>query len=179
MRHISIAFAAALLLLTPGFAHAFGGAAAEFGKAGQFVPNGNVSLFYEHRQGAGSAATLTFDPSLLYFLDDHWAVGGSLIFETTASKGPDVTIFGLAPTVGYHLPINDDWTVLPQGSLYFKFYGGAADGNAVGIQLYAPFLYHIAEHFFLGIGPLMQVDLTNDAGRIFRLGGQSTVGGYF
>jgi hypothetical protein len=122
MRQTWIAFAAALLLLTPRLSHAFGGAAADFGKEGQFVPNGNVSLFFEHQDGRSGVA-LNFDPSLLYFLDNHWAIGGGFIFDTSASNGPDITTFGLQPTVAYHVPINEDWTVLPQASLYFKFYG--------------------------------------------------------
>jgi hypothetical protein len=178
MRPTWIVLATALLLSTPRSAHAIGGAAAEFGKTGQFVPNGNVSLFYEHVPNNGRLE-LKLDPNLLYFLDDHWAVGGGLILDSSIGSGPDLTRFGLQPTVAYHVPINDDWTVLPQASLYFIFYGGAGTGNAVGMQLYAPFLYHIAEHFFLGIGPLMQVDFTNDQGNVFRLGGQSVVGGYF
>jgi hypothetical protein len=55
--------------------------------------------------------------------------------------------------------------------------------NALFVEIQAPFLFHLARHFFVGIGPAGYVDLintTNGASNKRRsLGLSSTVGGWF
>ncbi len=55
--------------------------------------------------------------------------------------------------------------------------------NAVFVQLYAPFLFHLAQHFFIGFGPDVYTDLLHSvesaSNRRIFLGASSTVGGWF
>jgi hypothetical protein len=53
--------------------------------------------------------------------------------------------------------------------------------------LYAPFLYHLASHFFVGLGPLLSADLaasesaagkSGDAPKVVTYGLAFTVGGW-
>ena len=143
-----------------------------------WVPNGKLNLTLEHQNGA-DVTDFLIAPTLLYFITDHWAIGGGFTLEIVGGDGGSFTRLGLQPTAAYHLPINDNWTFLPQGSLYFIALGGDADGQTLGFELYAPFLYHLAPHFFAGIGPVLRADLSNDAGEAFVFGATSVIGGYF
>jgi hypothetical protein len=62
--------------------------------------------------------------------------------------------------------------------------------NVVFVELYAPFLFHLAQHFFVGFGPEVYVDLFNStesmssatgsmSSRRMFCGLESTVGGWF
>ncbi len=55
--------------------------------------------------------------------------------------------------------------------------------HAAFVQLYAPFLFHLARHFFVGFGPDGYVDLVHSANSIDNrrlfLGASSTIGGWF
>lgn len=54
--------------------------------------------------------------------------------------------------------------------------------NAVVLQLYAPFLLHVAQHFFIGFGPDVYVDVLHSVAGISNrrmfVGASSTVGGW-
>ncbi|HSI03065.1 MAG: hypothetical protein ACAI38_09030 [Myxococcota bacterium] len=165
-------------VLSPATALAFGGAAAEFGHEGQWVPNGKVNFTFESQNDADTTSFL-LAPTLLYFITDHWAVGGGFTLGIVSGDGGDITEIGLQPTVAYNLPISDNWSFLPQGSFYFVALGGDADGQTLGLEFYAPFLFHAASHFFLGVGPVLRADVSSDAGEVFRFGATSIVGGYF
>ena len=178
MRLSSLFIAAVFVAVAPATAHAFGGAAADFGHAGQWVPNGKLNFTFESQNDV-DITSFELAPTVLYFITDHWVIGGGLTLEIVGGDAGDVTRLGLQPTVGYHVPLNASWSFLPQGSLYFVALGGDADGQALGFEAYAPFLFHAASHFFLGIGPVLRADLSSDAGEVFRFGATSIVGGYF
>jgi hypothetical protein len=55
---------------------------------------------------------------------------------------------------------------------------GSNSSTHLGLVLSAPFLYHPARHFFLGIGPLLSVDATGD-NKQTTFGAGFTIGGYF
>ena len=172
--------AAVVIAVSPATAWALevGGAAAEFGHEGQWVPNGKVNFTFESQNDA-DITSFQLAPTLLYFITDHWAVGGGFTLEIQTGDAGDITRIGLQPTVGYNIPLNDSWSFFPQGSIYFVALGGDADGQTLGLEAYAPFLFHAASHFFLGIGPVLRADISSDAGEVFRFGATSVVGGYF
>jgi hypothetical protein len=55
--------------------------------------------------------------------------------------------------------------------------------NVVAVELDTPFLFHVAEHFFVGFGPTGFADILNAPGGMTNLrrvwGAASTVGGWF
>lgn len=175
-RHLLAVFF--FVALSSASTRALGGSAEDFGRAGQWVPNGKVNFTFESQNGVDTTS-FQLAPTLLYFVTEHWAVGGGLTLEIVGGDGPDTTLIGLQPTVAYAVPLNASWGLLPQVSLYFVALGGDADGQTLGLEAYAPFLFHPVSHFFLGIGPVLRADITSDAGEVFRFGATSIVGGYF
>ncbi|MBC7792634.1 MAG: hypothetical protein H7Z43_02915, partial [Clostridia bacterium] len=67
-------------LATP--AYAVGGMAGAFGQKGQFVPFGRLSVGFES-QNDNDNVILQIDPGLLYFINEHWAVGGTFSFNAS------------------------------------------------------------------------------------------------
>jgi hypothetical protein len=55
--------------------------------------------------------------------------------------------------------------------------------NAAFVDVYAPFLFHLTRHFFVGFGPEGYADIVHSANSIDNrrrfLGLESTVGGWF
>ena len=160
---------------TPAFA--IGGAANAFGQQGQFVPYGSLSVGFESQNDL-DVINMSLNPGLLYFVTERWAVGGTLKLDLSAGD-LDYATFGMGPTVAYNYPLSADFSFFPQAQLYFTVGGGDIEQDSVGISAFGPFLWHLAEHFFVGVGPDLQLDFHNDAGEKFRLGGRSVVGGWF
>jgi len=61
--------------------------------------------------------------------------------------------------------------------------GTDIDENALFVELYAPLLFHVTQHFFVGFGPEAYTDLFHSANsmanRRMFLGAESTIGGWF
>ena len=50
-------------------------------------------------------------------------------------------------------------------------------GSNMALNLFVPFLFHPVEHFFLGFGPALDVDLTGDV-KATTIAGRLTLGGW-
>ena len=62
--------------------------------------------------------------------------------------------------------------------------GGDASGYTITLDLFAPFLWHPAQHFFVGGGPVVATDLISkqsgqNAPKETAVGLQAVLGGYF
>ncbi|MDP9000436.1 MAG: hypothetical protein M3O46_10030, partial [Myxococcota bacterium] len=88
---------------------------------------------------------------------------------------PSTTMFGLAPEVGYEFALSDTWSFWPQLALPMSFPNPGNPG--LTLVIFAPFLVHPAEHFFVGIGPGLSQGLTSNPST-FVTGG-FRIGGYF
>lgn len=175
MRNAILMAAVVLCSATPALAEV-GGHADAFGHKGQWVPLGSLSFGYESRNDSDNLI-LQLQPGVLYFITESWAIGGTAEFGAVIGDGEDYAAIGFGPTVGFNHTLSRDISIFPQAQLYFRVGGGASD--AVGMSLYAPVLWHIAQHFFVGMGPDLQADFSNDAGELFRFGAKSVIGGYF
>jgi len=183
-----------------------------FGSPGQLVisSDANLGLTGETTGGVnGSPSTsgwnLTVLPAADYFVIQGLSIGGFVDFTHTEVSSPNLTngvpndtgstsvstnTFGIGARVGYNLPITDWISVWPKLGLGFSDTGvsGGGSSNRWTLFVYAPFLYHLASHFFVGLGPLLTADLaasgsdnaghSGDAPKVVTYGLAFTVGGW-
>ena len=172
--------------------------AAGFGVQGQIAISGELqaSFVHESTSAAGGAAStsvnaITVQPSLDYFVVPNVSLGGALSIShgSFGGSGGDQTAIGILVRGGYNLhlaPMISLWPQLQLGYLHESFSGGgvSASGYTIPLQIFAPFLVHVATHLFVGIGPAFSTDLVSkvqsmDASKTTDIGIESVVGGYF
>jgi hypothetical protein len=100
-----------------------------------------------------------------------------------------VTEYGIAPRIGYNIPITGSVSLWPK--VFFEHVGFSLGGGGQGygnIQLlgaYAPILYHPVSHFYIGFGPnvLTELGASSDGqsatSKITSYGAFATIGGWF
>ena len=160
-----------------------------FGNQGNFVIRTDTNI------GGGmapAAATnvgfgTTFDvgtsiflaPAADYFVIKNLSVGAAMPLVINiagaAGGGGTTVLFGLLGRVGYNLSFSDKFGIWPQAGIGFRHLsmGGGSD-TAAQMKLSAPFMFHPADHFFLGLGPDFTTgfkDGTNNLGFNFVIGG--------
>ena len=157
-----------------------------------------ISLEYGTLSNNGGSGTeFSISPGLDYFVADSFSSGAQLLVGVlnpahgNAGGGNTDTILGIAPRIGYDFRIADSVTFWPK--LYFGYAtlsssnnGGGYNSTSIGI--FAPFLFHLASHFFIGIGPNVSTQLGENATqgngsvaepKLTELGVAATFGGWF
>lgn len=145
-----------------------------FGGAGQLAISSDFQASLMHHTNGGSITQLTLRPAADYFVIPNVSVGGQVAITHVSSGGFSDTAFGLLARAGYHLAFGDIWSFWPKGGLGFDL----GTNKRTYLDIYAPVLVHPIQHFFLGFGPALQLDLTNDAERQTGIGLTSVVGGW-
>jgi Outer membrane protein beta-barrel domain len=152
---------------------------------------------------SSSGWNLTLMPAADYFVIQGLSVGGFVNFTHTEVSSPSTTpgdtassslsinTFGIGPRIGYNIPINDWISVWPKAGISFSdtSVSGGGSGTRWTLVLFAPFLYHLASHFFVGLGPILSADLaanespangnSGPAAKVVTYGLAFTVGGWF
>jgi hypothetical protein len=162
-------FTSILAVVTGGssVARAQGGG---FGAPGEIVIRGD---FEGHLRNGWE---LRLHPSIDYFIANNLSVGG-LVGLQYNSGNPSTTIVDLGVRAGYNLAIVNQVTFWPTvGISYSHFSSGMNSGSSTFLEIFAPFLYHIVPHFFVGAGPVFDLSLDNN-GNSYGL--QTTIGGWF
>lgn len=149
-----------------------------FGGMGQIVLSSDLSgsLGYRSVEGGGDGLFLTLNPSVDYFLKENLSLGGSVLLATTITDGEDYVSVGLKVRGGYNIWLNDKvsmWARLGLGVAH----SGAGDRTYLEIDLFAPFLVHLAPHFFVGAGPGLNTQLGDGTQATLHI--STLVGGYF
>jgi hypothetical protein len=149
-----------------------------FGGPGTLAISNDMNLgFYGSSisDNGGSSWTFTLAPAADYFVIQGLSLGAQVVYTHTNVSGPsaegsttstttNTDTFGIGPRVGYNIPINDLLSFWPKLALiYTDIAMTGASGSTFDIQLYAPLLLHLAPHFFVGLGPKIQTDLTASA----------------
>jgi hypothetical protein len=146
--------------------------------------------YYSFSDNGGSGTAFSLAPAVDYFVIDNLSIGGQLMLGILNSSPPapqqgrTTTLFGIAPQVGYDFILSDTITFWPK--LFFAFAGASTSNNGGSFNsgtlgVFLPFLFHIAPHFYLGVGP----DLggggngNNRPPKITTFGAMATVGGWF
>ncbi len=164
----------AALLSFSSTAHA---QAQDFGNKGQLAISGDTNLSFTGTSlsdNGGSSFTFLIQPSVDYFVIDNLSLGGFVAYEhTSVSPGgtgnsTNVDTFGIGPRVGYDFRIGNSFSFWPKAMIEYattsSSTGGQSNGdNSWEVGVFAPFLLHPAEHFFLGLGPIVTTQLSNSA----------------
>jgi hypothetical protein len=149
-----------------------------FGGPGTLAISSDMNLGFTGSsvsEGGGSTWTFLLAPAADYFVIQGLSVGGQIVYSHThgssggtgasgGSTSTDVDTFGIGPRVGYNIPITDLLSFWPKvGLIYTDMATSGASGSTFDVQVYAPVLLHLAPHFFAGLGPGIQTDLTASA----------------
>ncbi len=178
------------------------------GDARVLVVNGTVSGTIDRSDTAPSIYDVTIAPALDYFLAENFSVGVSPLLgyqHTTPSgtQGETLWKWGASGQLGFNVWLTERLSLWPKAFLQFVQFRATTDvpavvpsntavvvpaavpdvANVVSAGIYAPFLFHLAPHFFVGLGPSFSVDLyataiqgTSTHASAFGL--SSTVGGW-
>jgi hypothetical protein len=153
-----------------GFAPApAAGGGTGFGAQGQFVASMGLStqehLFFHKQSGGGWQ--LGIQPALDYFVVPRLSVGGLVGYVHSSggagtganSNGADVV--AVAGRAGFNLDITDKVGFWPLGGLSVQYQSvNHSSSTNTWLNLYAPFLFHPAPHFFVGAGPSFLFNLS-------------------
>ncbi|HEY1691363.1 MAG TPA: hypothetical protein VGG39_04335 [Polyangiaceae bacterium] len=152
-----------------------------FGDQGQLVLSNDMNFGFAGQStsnNGGSNWTLTLQPAVDYFVIPNLSIGGIVIFTHTEDNPPNnpgattngstsVNVYGIGARVGYNVAITDGFSFWPKLALLYAGSstsppggGNGVSTSAFDVQIFAPFLLHPVKHFFLGIGPFVQTDLT-------------------
>ena len=158
-----------------------------------------------------TSTSVSLQPAFDYFSAPNFSEGVSVLFRyTDGTSGINISdrtvTFGATVALGGNFWLGDRVSFWPKFSLgvwqsrstLSAPMGGSVSvngtafplgpetvitENAAFIQLYAPFLFHLARHFFVGFGPDGYVDILHSANSIDNrrrfLGASSTLGGWF
>lgn len=193
MKLLLVPVLASLLLAHPAFAQP----ANPMGQVGQVAIEGDFQLQFAYQTTSAaegddpdSVTTIQLAPAADFFVAPGFSLGGQLIFVHSSAGDSSVTGYGAAPRAGYFFALGPNVGLWP--TVAFAYLHSSADlgdlGDASGYQILlearAPLVFQLADHFFLGIGPVFQTDLVakvedEDTDKDTAFGLQSVVGGYW
>ena len=185
-----------------------------FGDAGQLVLDGALSASFGHLgfSAGGSTTSFNIQPAFDYFAAPNVSLGVSALLRYADSEpstsggynfvGTKTLTLGLTAAVGFDAWVGDRVSFWPRLSLdvwrsretlseLAPGYGAQValvaqpeTQTVVVVELFAPFLFHLTPHFFVGFGPDLYADLHNNtldgvANKRRFVGAESTLGGWF
>jgi hypothetical protein len=153
--------------------------------------------YYSATNNQGSGTVFAIAPAGDYFVIDNLSIGaqvmvGVVTTSPSMGKGTTTTLYGIAPQIGYNLALTDSISFWPK--VFFAYAGASQSDNGLSqnagtIGAFAPFLFHIATHFYVGVGPNVstQAFVNQSQGtmnnpnptKITTFGAMATFGGWF
>jgi hypothetical protein len=160
----------------------------KFGDQGQIAFSSDAALSLEYR--TGDVATITLAPAVDYFVIDRLSVGGFISWSYVTAGDSDSSRFAIGPRVGYNLTLSDLVSLWPKVGFSFATSSVSEDADAgdveletsqgndgIALNIFVPFMFHPAEHFFAGFGPYLDTDLSGD-NKVTAVGMKLTLGGW-
>jgi len=142
--------------------------------------------------GASMKRTVvTVAPAIDYFVASGLSVGGQVLIGFVSDDAQDSTTIGLAPRIGYNIPIGPTASIWPRAGIAYTHTSESPTGGGTSIPSYkvtlfafVPVIFQPAPHFFIGGGPFLSTDLVSqrnmaDYYKSSEFGLQATLGGYF
>jgi hypothetical protein len=170
--------------------------AAGFGRQRQWAFSSDASISVQRTTLSdrdGAVTTVSFAPAADYFVIKNLSVGGSVGVFYSKAGDTSGTRFTIGPRVGYNFEVSRLLSVWPKLGLNYAYTSNEApqvfdpqtnrltgqddDNNAIALSLFAPVMLHPAPHFFAGLGPFLDTDLSGD-NRATSWGIKLTMGGW-
>jgi hypothetical protein len=134
--------------------------ASNFGVAGAWVVSvqsfnagsATPSLFFDKQASGGWRFLL--QPGLDYFIGNGISVGGVVGFGYT-SGSPATTTVNLGARAGFNQGLSEHVSFWPTIGIDGSYIHSSGSSSTAALEVFAPFLYHVAPHFFLGAGPFL------------------------
>jgi hypothetical protein len=172
---------------------------AGFGAAGQITVSDDLQLMatqltYDFQGQNVKTTQIQLRPAVDFFAMPNLSFGGQVViaytsFGSSNFGSSDQIELGLFGRVGYSFAMSPTTSIWPRVALGYRHIGGSLSTlpnvtNVVPLEVYVPFVFQLAPHFFIGGGPIVATDLIargdgGDAPRTTTIGIQSTLGGYF
>jgi hypothetical protein len=140
-------------------------AAGAFGVVGQLAlsigaTGGQYLSFQKHGNW-----TLAVAPAADYFLFPHISVGGVVAYGHSSGPGSatglDNNTVSIGARAGYALAFNDRFSIWPLVGLRLDYASQSHSSSTnTFLPIYVPALFHPAPHFFVGLGPNVDVHLS-------------------
>ena len=144
-----------------GTASAFPGAAASsFGVAGEWVVSvqsynaGSATPSFFFAKQASGGSTLLIQPGLDYFIGNGISVGGVVGFGYSSGSPNTITV-NLGARAGFNQGLSEHVSFWPTVGIDGSYRHNGSSSSTAQLEVFAPFLYHVAPHFFLGAGPFL------------------------
>jgi hypothetical protein len=160
---------AALVFASPAKAQPLGNGAGRFGAPGSIAISGELEGHLH------SGWELHLQPAFDYFIATNVSVGG-LIGFTHDSGNPARNAFDIGVRAGYNLAISEPVTFWPTAGIFIHREFGTAGSTSASLNIFAPFLFHLVPHLFVGLGPDFELPLN---GGSTGYGVKTVVGGWF
>ena len=132
-------------------------AAASFGAAGAWVISvqsfnaGSATPSFFFSKQASGGETVAVQPGLDYFIGNGISVGG--VVGLIHSTGSTTVNFGAR--AGFNQGLNQHVSFWPTVGIDGSYTHNTGSTTTAELEVFAPFLYHVAPHFFLGVGPFL------------------------
>jgi hypothetical protein len=152
-----------------------------FGAAGEWVLTmqtafgGTSGGFLFLHKASGGGSEIAVHPAVDYFLNSTVSVGGVVGVDSVSGGS---TNLGLGARAGFNLSINEHVGFWPTAGVFASHTSDSSNhtsSSSAGLEVFAPFLYHLAPHFFVGLGPSFDISFNNnqqkDFGIDFVIGG--------
>lgn len=181
------AVAGLMVSMTAGAQETGSAGGGSFGNAGQLVISTDASANLGYSTEGSGAGFIFLEPGADYFIKPNLSVGSGLQLRALFSEGDDLVGFGLNARIGYNIPLTDKVSVWPKGQVTLQLgdnvlpfavqnFPTGADTTVI-LEGYAPFLFHVTDHFYVGGGPRLAFGLGDDVEVAFSVA--TTLGGYF
>ncbi|HXU02737.1 MAG TPA: hypothetical protein VN903_17350 [Polyangia bacterium] len=119
---------------------------------------------------------LSLHPSIDYFIINSVSLGATLGY-TYSPADTGTTIFDIGGRAGFNLNINDNLGFWPSAGLSLNVNSSNHNTNTTTfLGVFAPFLYHLVPHLFVGLGPSFSLQLSGGSGKQF--GVDFVIGGW-
>ncbi len=172
--------------------------AQDLGEEGQLAISSDLQLSFtststkaaaEGAEDPDSTTSITIQPAVDYFLMDSLSLGGAIGYQSTSQGDVKSSGILIGPRVGYAIPVGEGMAFWPKLGITYQTMSmddGTNDmsGNKMSLDVFAPLAIQPAENFFVGIGPVVSMDLSSkiedeDADKDTTIGITTQVGGYF
>lgn len=134
--------------------------ASGFGVAGAWVISmqsnnaGSATPSFLFAKQASGGWRLLIQPGLDYFIGNGISVGGVVGFGYS-SGNPNAITVNLGARAGFNQALNEHVSFWPTIGIDGSYTHSTGSNSTAALEVFAPFLYHVAPHFFLGAGPFL------------------------